>query len=138
LKGANLDESLVRIRWAKGGEVHPERLDDDASLRNAPPPELTGDVSGGDKHDVTELEVALNAPLRLGRNELVMIVRQASCLSAKPILMIGMTVEAVEHGQDAELSRAFERCHAGRVHADDCVARDVRKGRPRDRSTCTK
>jgi hypothetical protein len=47
--------------------------------------------------------------------------------------MIGMTVEAVEHGQDAELSRAFERCRAGRVHADDCVAGDVRKG-PADRA----
>jgi hypothetical protein len=75
LKRAILDESLVRMRWAKGGEVHPERLDDDATLRNAPLPELAGDVSGGGKHDVTELELALNAPRRLGGNELVMIVR---------------------------------------------------------------
>jgi hypothetical protein len=41
--------------------------------------------------------------------------------------MIGMAVEAVQRGQDAEIPRGLERCGAGCVHADDGLARYVRQ-----------
>jgi hypothetical protein len=127
------DSSLLRIRRTESGDVHTERLDHDATVRNAPLPELAGNVLRGNKHDVTELELAHHTARGLWGNELVMTVWQTPDLLQKTILMIGMAVEAVQHRQHAELPRGLERCGTGCVHADDRFAADPGQN-PADRT----